>query len=155
MIGDEHEAAAWFSGAAGKRKSKKAIQDAFDTNPRLKFGPVTFEILFPGDDRVPEPPVQGLRLIYATAKVAGIKYDDPDMLDLEHDGKRPLPKYGFHGDLDTKSADRLIRVTRRAYKEMNPGKPELSVERCVEYIEMVGPDVWERELKQAVDAGQV
>lgn len=153
--GEEYEAAAWFTGARGKRVAREAIETAFAQDAGelgVTWSAIEYSVLFPSDDRVPDPPAPGLRLMVGTARVVGVS--PPEIKDIRRKGRQAWPVRSFYGDLDTKSADRLIRITRQAYADLNPGKPELSVEDCVKYIEMVGPDVWERELKAAVDEGR-
>lgn len=62
------------------------------------------------------------------------------------------PIRSFFEDLSDQDQKRMIAVTRLYHARNNPGKPELSYEQCVRYINMLGPKVRERELKRAVDA---
>ena len=71
---------------------------------------------------------------------------------LPESGKENVyPINSFFDELCSRDKERMIKVTRLCHQEYNPGKPLLSIEECVRYIEMVGPEVWEREMKRAVD----
>lgn len=52
-----------------------------------------------------------------------------------------IERSGFAGDLDQKDLEFLVVLTRRVHQLYNPGKPELSLEKCFENINLQGPEV--------------
>ena len=104
------------------------------------IGPLILTEKRPGDDRVPEVPnhIQGpdVRLLVAKATVMGHPYG--------HDSS------AFVADLDVKDLARLRAILRRVHGAYNPGKPELTTEKCDEYINANGPDAALAALREQV-----
>ena len=56
----------------------------------------------------------------------------------------------FVADLEPKDLERLRTILRRVHQSYNPGKPELSTEKCDEYINKNGPDAALAALREQV-----
>lgn len=126
-LGDLAECAVWIDGTETTDHLKQWKTDcsyimANGHDPVLKLGPVSFEIKYPGQDRVPPVPdrIKGpdVRLLIATAEVVGFEI------------KRA---YSFVSDLDKGTLARLRAVTRKQMKRV------LTDDQCDQIIERVGP----------------
>lgn len=136
-IGDLAECSIWIDGTESEEMLKQWRTDVVymmtqSHDPKLKLGPVLFEIKRPGEDRVPQVPdhLQGpdVRLLVASAEMLGFEM-----------GKR-----SFLNEIEERDLVKLRKATRRQY-----GK--LSDEQCDQLIERLGPNVAAREISgQAV-----
>ena len=146
-IGEVFEQAIW---ATGEEPPEMAAQFERDLRAGLaeiaaKFGVVIGTLLMtemrPGEERVPEVPAHihgpDVRLLVGEATVV-------DHVAEAHEG-------AFVADLEPKDLERLRTILRRVHAAWNPGKPELSTERCDEYINQNGPDA---ALRGAARAGR-
>lgn len=93
------------------------------------IGPLLMRELRPGEERVPPVPshIHGpdVRLLVGEATVIGEVFQSEG---------------AFVADLEPKDLERLRTILRRVHAAWNPGKPELSVEKCDEYINRNGAD---------------
>ena len=123
--GDTAECAIWIDGTESEAMLKQWKADvgfmiSETQQPKLKLGPVSFEIKRPGEDRVPQVPdhLQGpdVRLLIATAEVLGFE-----------------TKLGsFLNEIEERDLVKLRKVTRKQYGKM-------SNEQCDQIIERLGP----------------
>jgi hypothetical protein len=125
-IGDLAECAIWLDGTESEAMLKQWATDcpyvmASSQEPKLKLGPVAFEIKRPGEDRVPQVPghVKGpeVRLLVATAEVIGFE--------------RPAPS--FLNELSEADLVKLRAATRKAHGKKLPDSV------CDQIIERLGP----------------
>lgn len=137
--GDVIEAAIWMTGE--EREVEGGLKNRFEKDMReslaagadaegVIIGPLVIIEKRPGEDRVPPVPdnVHGIdvRLLVGEATVVGYV---------------PEASEGyFIADLEPKDLARLVTILRRVYQQYNPGKPELAIERCYEFININGPD---------------
>lgn len=145
ILGETRQVAMWFHKAKGKRFAKDVIKEAFkhDTENGVIFGPIEFEVVLPGDARLPEAPMRGLRCMLGSAKIT----------EITPQTHREVAS--FTDDLSWIDHKRLREVCRQRHRELNPKKPDLTDAQCDRYIEMVGPQIHENEIKAAVDEGRV
>ena len=103
------------------------------------IGPLVMTEMRPGEECVPEVPeyIQGpdVRLLVAEATVVGETY--------ESEG-------AFVADLEPKDLERLRSILRRVHQSYNPGKPDVTTEKCDEYINANGPDAALAALREQV-----
>ena len=139
--GDVLQLAIWLDGTETqelKDRFQKDIQTAIAEVPAIT-GPLMMTELKPGDEQVPPVPddLRGpdVRLLVAESTVIG--------LIEESEGY-------FVGDLEPKDLERLRTILRRVHQSYNPGKPELSTEKCDEYINRNGPDAALEALREQV-----
>ena len=103
------------------------------------IGPLVMTELKPGDDRMPKVPdyIHGsdVRLLVGEAVVFGPEFQSEGY---------------FVADLEPKDLARLRAIARKAFKKLNPDKPELSIERCDEFINQNGPDIALEALRETV-----
>jgi len=106
----------------------------------LKLGAVTYEVLQPGDERVPAVPrwlesVPGVlpRLLVATGVA-----EFPSSLESA----------GLVNDLDPKDLERLRAITRRKHQEFFPGAPVFKDHECDTMINAMGEQVVLETLRQ-------
>jgi len=133
MIGEVIEQAIWVTG-----EEPPELQAQFEKDLRagladiagqygVIIGPLIMRELKPGQERVPKVPdyIQGpdVRLLVGEATVIGEEF--------KSEGR-------FIADLDPKDLERLRVITRRVHQAWNPGKPELSIEKCDENINKQG-----------------
>jgi hypothetical protein len=135
--GEVLEMAIWLQGNETqemKDRFRDDIAEALSTT-NLVTGPVIMTELSPGDDRVPPVPdhIQGpdVKLLVGEATVLDYTPGEPDY---------EAGEGNFIGDLEPKDLERLRAILRRVHQTWNPGKPELSTEKCDEYINRNGPD---------------
>jgi hypothetical protein len=146
-VGDTLEMSLWFNAekpgelAAAEKGLYKSLVLVEQQN-FLETGPVTFETMSIGDDRVPEPPpsFQGTpKVLVATCVVIKI---------IPQLGDEP----GFTQDLDNDDLVRLRKVTQNAYLiSQPPGTPLLSDTALDHIIDKYGPDTAVRSLASDVD----
>ncbi|MHC2163128.1 hypothetical protein [Bradyrhizobium ottawaense] len=126
-IGDLAECAIWLEGTETDAMLKQWATDcpfmmANTHEPKLKLGPVDFEIKRPGQDRVPPVPdhVKGpdVRLLVATAEVLGFEQ---------------VRKESFLSELSEADLVRLRASTRKAHGRQLPDNV------CDQIIERLGP----------------
>lgn len=132
--GDILETAFWLDGRETEEMKRRFSEDFGEYLARVAdedgvyIGPMKIYELKPGEERVPPVPddLQGpdVRLIVAEATVAGLV---------------PQSEGCFVADLEPKDLERLRTILRRVHRAWNPGKPELSNEKCDEYINRNGP----------------
>jgi len=143
--GDVLETAIWMDGTeteAQKDRFRREfgvyIARAADVE-KVIVGPVTMTEKKPGEERVPRVPdnVQGpdVRLLVAEAMVVDLA---PDL------------ESTFAAELEPKDLERLIAILRRVHRAWNPGKPELSYEKCIDYINRNGPEAALEALREQV-----
>lgn len=163
-LGDTHVAAAWLDDPKDIPAVQAALAFRFSADEQaqgIRFSAITFEVVAPGDMRLPPGPWPAERCLIGEARVEKVGLpkvvDDPDgpTVDIRTHKGRVSPIRSFFGDLSEKDKHRMMIITQRAYAELNPGKPALSLEQCVAYIETVGPDVWEKHLRMFIDEERV
>jgi hypothetical protein len=124
--GDLAECAIWLEGTESEAMLRQWKIDcpyvmASAQEPKLRLGPVSFEIKRPGEDRVPQVPdhVAGphVRLLIATAEVLGFE---------------PLGG-SFLGELTEADLVKLRKATRKAHGKNLPDNV------CDQIIERLGP----------------
>jgi hypothetical protein len=137
--GDLAECAIWITGEETETMLRQWKVDcaylmAQQQEPKLKLGPVSFEIKRPGDDRVPQVPhhLSGpdVRLLVATAEVLGFE---------------TTKRESFVDQLDKSDLKRLRLITRAQH-----GK-KLTDVQCDQIIDRLGPGV----AAQTVRSGMV
>ncbi len=144
--GDIFETSIWLCGS-----ETQELKDRFESDLRASLasmalnegviiGPLVMAEKRPGEERVPPVPdaIQGLdvRLLVGEAKVVGYE---------------PEASEGtFVADLEPKDLERLRTILRRVHQSYNPGKPELTTEKCDEYINRNGPDTALAALREQV-----
>ena len=144
--GDILETAIWMTGEepdhlkgrfeGDMRTGLAAMADA----EGVIIGPLVMTEKKPGEERVPKVPenVHGpdVRLLVGEAAVVGyaLVFDEGS----------------FVADLEPKDLERLRTILRRVHQAYNPGKPELTTERCDEYITRNGPDAALAALREQV-----
>lgn len=141
-IGETFEAGIWFSNPLEKSRAEKEIKIAFRQITKtsgIVFSPIVWDILKPGDERVPSPPKEMIeaKLLVGEAKVRVV----PQIQVVER---------SFVADLDFVDAQRLRQITRTAYREVNPEEPELTDDQCDVVIDELGPGIGEGMIRQAV-----
>lgn len=126
-VGDLAEYAIWVDGTESEAmlrqwKTDCAFMMASSQEPKLKLGPVSFEIKRPGEDRVPPVPdrISGpsVRLLVATAEVLGFE---------------ALRAGSFLSELSEADLVRLRAATRKAQGRNLPNNV------CDQIIERLGP----------------
>ena len=143
--GDVIETAIWCDGT-----ETEELKSRFETDLQANLasmavaegviiGPLIMIEKKAGEDRVPEVPdyLQGpdVRLLVGEAKVIGEAFVSEGL---------------FVADLEPRDLERLRTVLRRVHQSYNPGKPELSQEKCDEYINRNGPDAALEALREQV-----
>lgn len=144
--GDVLEVAIWMTG-----EEPDGLKGRFEGDLRASLanaaavenviiGPLIMTEKKPGEDRVPKVPDDvhgpGVRLLVGEAQVV-------DYAPLLEEGN-------FVADLDQKDLERLRTILRRVHQSYNPGKPELTTEKCDEYINCNGPDAALAALREQV-----
>lgn len=137
-VGDTLEVALWFNAehSVEEENARTGIYNAFlitEDKHELEVGPVQFEVLAPGDERVPEPPshFSGTpKLMLGFAEV--VKLTPSIGADV-----------GFTHDLEPDDLDKLRQATQRAYFANRRGQkvPPLTNEQLDTIINEVGPEV--------------
>jgi hypothetical protein len=126
-IGDLVECAIWLDGTESEAMLRQWATDcpyvmANAQEPKLKLGPVAFELKRPGEDRVPQVPdhVKGpdVRLLVGTAELIGFE---------------PVRKESFLSELSEADLVRLRQATRKAHGRKLPDAV------CDQIIERLGP----------------
>lgn len=142
--GDVLETAIWMDGTETEEQKRRFAQDfqiylARAAGDEFILGPMTIVEKRPGDDRVPPVPdsIQGpdVRLLVCEATVIDSILESESL---------------FVADLDPKDLHRLRTILRRVHQWYNPGKPELSDEKCDEYINRNGPNAALEALREQV-----
>ena len=146
--GNEVEFAIWYD--AGEHldpinSCSESIKDALDAvcaTKNVGHGEISYEILKPGDDRVPLVPrwleiITGAipRLLLATTKTTSSLHHGPT---------------GIIGDLDKKDIVRLRVITRRAHRMAHPKTTPLTNQECDRIIDQVGIEVVMDQLRSSV-----
>jgi hypothetical protein len=141
MIGEVHEAAAWFHIGAMDRVCID-VQSAFDADRSegYEFGLIAWEVLAPGEGVAPacDNAAPTLRLLVGRAKVTA------------------EPARGtFLAELDRVDLNRLRKLTREAHRAQFGGKvrPMRNAE-VDDVIEEFGPKAAEGALRELVARGQ-
>ena len=128
-IGDLAECAIWIDGTESDAmlrqwKADCAYLMSHSHDPVLRLGPVSFEIKWPGQDRVPQVPDQiagpDVRLLVASAEVLGFEI---------------ARKASFLDELGKRDLTRLRAITRRQHGK----RGHLTDEMCDKIIEQLGP----------------
>jgi hypothetical protein len=126
-IGDVVECAIWLDGTESEAMLRQWATDcpyvmANSQEPKLKLGPVAFELKRPGEDRVPQVPdhVKGpdVRLLVGTAELIGFE---------------PVRKESFLSELSEADLVKLRKATRKAHGRKLPDAA------CDQIIERLGP----------------
>lgn len=143
--GDVIETAIWMTGAEPEGMSERFEVDLRTALASMAeaegviIGPLVMTEKRPGEDRVPDVPdyIQGMdvRLLVGEATVIAEMF--------ESEG-------AFVADLEPRDLERLRTILQRVHQQYNPGKPELSVEKCDEYINRNGPDAALAALREQV-----
>ncbi len=144
--GDVLETAIWMNGEEPPELKVRFEKDLRASLAHMAeaeaviIGPLVVTEKRPGEDRVPEVPdyIQGpdVRLLVGETKVVGLPFCNDDS--------------AFVADLDVADLARLRAILRRVHRAYNPGKPELSTEKCDEYINLNGPDAALAALREQV-----
>ena len=135
--GEVLQVAIWLNGIETQKMKDQFQKDIREglAATNLITGPVIMTELKPGDEHVPLVPdyIQGpnVRLLVGESVVIDYVPEEPDY---------EAGEGNFVGDLEPDDLERLRAILRRVYQSYNPGKPELSTERCDEYINRNGPD---------------
>ena len=145
LPGDALETAIWLDGAETRRQVACFERDICAKLAEIAgregviIGPLLMTEKRPGEDRVPQVPdhVQGMnvRLLVGEAAVLGPAFKSEG---------------AFVADLEPKDLERLRTILRRVHQAYNPGKPELSQDKCDEYINQNGPDAALEALREQV-----
>ena len=143
--GDVLELGIWMDGTETqelKDRFEGDLKRSFKRSAKLAdvvISPVTMIVSKPGDDRVPKVP-------------EGLHGPDVRFLIGEAEVVNLVPSFEgyFVADLEPKDLERLRTILRRVYQEYNPGKPELSTEKCDEFINQNGPDAALEALREQV-----
>lgn len=129
--GDVLEFAIWMDGRETEEMKldyAKQLSSVIAGIPAIT-GPLMMHEMRPGEDRMPEVPkgMMGpdVRLLVGESTVISL---------LEE------TEGNFVGDLEPKDLERLRAILRRVHRSWNPGSPELSTEKCDEYINRNGPN---------------
>ena len=143
--GEVIETAIWMTGEEPSRLKDRFEKDlrttlaAMADSEGVIIGPLLMEEKKPGDDRVPKVPrnIQGLDVTLLVGTTTVIDY---------------APEYEscFVNELELKDLETLRAILRRVHQSYNPGKPELSTEKCDEYINLNGPDAALAALREQV-----
>lgn len=141
-LGDTLEGAIWYNAdQPGERdKAKEGLYKALaitEEKQSLQLGPVSFEDLAPGDERVPEPNPDFAgtpRLMVGFALVVKLLT------------KTIGADVGFSQDLAPDDLDKLRKVTQRGYLMHNPGAVPLTNEQLDKYIDETGPETAARQI---------
>ena len=143
--GEVLETAIWLTGEEPEGLKARFERDlrtslaAMAAAEGVIIGPLIMTEKKPGDDRMPKVPdyIQGpdVRLLIGEAAVI----DDV----FASDG-------AFVADLEPKDLERLRSILRRVHQAFNPGTPELTTEKCDEYINQNGPDAALAALREQV-----
>lgn len=143
--GEVLETAIWMTGKEPEglkgrfERDLRAVLASMAENEGVIIGPLVMTEKRPGDERMPEVPgyIQGpdVRLLIGEAVVVG------DVFESEG---------AFVADLEPKDLERLRSILRRVHQTYNPGKPELTTEKCDEYINQHGPDAALAALREQV-----
>ena len=143
--GDMLETAIWCDGTETEK-----LKDRFETDLQASLagmadaegviiGPLIMTEKKPGEDRVPPVPdeIHGpdVMLLVGEAQVIGEAFVSEGL---------------FVADLEPKDLERLRTILRRVQRHYNPGKSELSQEKCDEYINCNGPDAALEALREQV-----
>jgi len=147
--GDVIEAALWFDPsrlskeASARLAIERALQDcAVEANAIV--GPPRWEILTPGDRRLPDPPAdapRGVECLVGHCIVLAVAVE--------------LPTRRFALELDATDLARFRAITRRAWAVQYPSDPPLSDAECDDWIERYGPDAAANVVRRAVNAKTV
>ncbi len=135
-VGDEVEFAIWFDANEHSdpiNSCSKSMEDAIDVihgKRNISHGKISYEILKPGDDRVPSVPrwlenINGSvpRLLVATTKMTN---------------KVRQESMGIIGDLDKKDIARLRVITQREHHKVYPNDDPLTNYECDQIIDKLG-----------------
>ena len=143
--GEVLETAIWMTGEepegmkARFERDMRAMLADMAMAEGIIIGALVMTEMRPGDDRVPEVPkyIQGpdVRLLVGEASVIGDVFESAGT---------------FVADLEPKDLERLRLILRRVHQAYNPGKPELTTEKCDEYINQNGPDAALAALREQV-----
>lgn len=129
--GDVLQMAIWMDGT-----ETKELRNRFESDLRTAIaevpaitGPLIMTELYPGDDHVPKVPdnIHGPNVRLLVGESVVVNLIEPD-------------EGYFIADLEPKDLERLVAITRKVYQSYNPGKPELSLEKCHENINSQGPE---------------
>ena len=139
MLSKEIEFAIWYDANEHLdpiNSCSESIKDALDAicvKNKVGHGKISYEILKPGDDRVPSVPrwletTNGVipRLLVATAETLGYVYQG---------------SMGIVGDLDKKDIARLRVIVRRVHQKFHPKTTSLTNQECDRIIDQQGMDV--------------
>jgi len=146
--GNEVEFAIWYDANEHLdpiNSCSESIKDALDaicSKNNVGHGEISYEVLKPGDDRVPFVPrwletINGVipRLLVATTKTMGNLHQGPT---------------GIIGDLDKKDIARLRVITRRAHQKAHPKTTLLTDQECDRIVDQVGIEVVMDQLRSSV-----
>ena len=123
-------------------ESIKDLLEIMCTKRKVIRGGVSYEVLYPGDDRVPPVPhwlenINGVvpRLLVATSEIVSSGQQEP---------------IGIIGDLDKKDIARLRIITRRAHHRSYPHDTRLADHECDQIIDKLGLEVVMDQLRSNV-----
>ena len=143
--GEVIETSIWLTGeepAHLKDRFEKELRAALASmadSEGVIIGPLVMTEKKPGEDRVPQVPrhLQGIAVTLLVGEATVVDYE-------------PVYESNFVDELEVKDLERLRSILRRVHQSYNPGKPELSIEKCDEYINTNGPDAALAALREQV-----
>jgi hypothetical protein len=147
--GGVFEAALWFdpSQDAAEALAKEAIRRALAAHAaraNTVAGPPRWEVLAPGDRRLPDPPPhlpRGVKCLVGRCTVTA---------------RAPQPSARrFALELDPRDLDRFRAITRREWAARQPNDPPLSDAECDDWIERYGPAAAANVVRRAYNADAV
>jgi hypothetical protein len=144
--GDVIEAALWFDPSRLSQETsarlaiERALHDCADEANAI-VGPPRWEILTPGDRRLPDPPADAPR---------GVKCLVGHCIVLALADERPARRFAL--ELDANDLARFRAITRRAWAARYPSDPPLTDHECDDWIERYGPDAAANVVRRACNA---
>ncbi len=150
-LGSEMEFAIWYDANEyldpinSCRESMEDAIDAICVKNNIGHGKISYEILKPGDDRVPSVPswlenTNGAlpKLFVATTKtkIMSSAHQEPDK--------------GIIEDLDKKDIVRLRIITQREYHKVYPNDTPLTNHECDQIIDKLGMQIVMDQLRSSV-----
>lgn len=138
-LGSEMEFSIWYDANEHLdpiNSCSESMGDALDAicvKNKIGHGKISYEILKPGDDRVPLVPlwlenIDGAipRLLVATTETSNCLYQGP---------------MGIIGDLDKKDIARLRVIVQRVHQKFHPKTTPLNDQECDRIIDQQGMEV--------------
>lgn len=147
-LGEILQTGVWLTGKEAEGMAERyandlrANLDSMAETEGMVIGTLKMTFMRPGEERVPQVPDEihgpNVRFLVGEAQVV-------DYMPIASEGM-------FVADLEPKDLERLRVILRRVYQQYNPGKPQLSNERCDQFINQNGPDAALSALREQVGA---